>query len=199
MKKNRMMRVAVMLLALTLMTSCFVGGTFAKYVSTASGSDTATVADWNIQFKANDGAGQQLQYTNAVTVDLFATIKDSNGSDNETDISSGRLIAPGTSGSFKFSIENDSEVTARYKIDYTVTESVDIPIEFSVDHGTNWVNNLADVDWQELAIGSGAVEVTIQWRWAFGDGSTDEADTTLGLAGDATVTVKIEIIAEQVD
>ena len=32
MKKNRTMRVAALLLALTLMTSCFVGGTFAKYM-----------------------------------------------------------------------------------------------------------------------------------------------------------------------
>ena len=52
MKKNRLMRIAALLLVLTLATSCFVGGTFAKYTSTATGSDTATVAKWDIQLKA---------------------------------------------------------------------------------------------------------------------------------------------------
>ena len=48
MKKNIMMRVASALLIAVLLTTCAISGTFAKYVSTASGSDTARVG--NIDF-----------------------------------------------------------------------------------------------------------------------------------------------------
>ena len=41
MKKTKLMRAALLLLVLTLITSCFVGGTFAKYTTSAEGSDTA--------------------------------------------------------------------------------------------------------------------------------------------------------------
>lgn len=44
MRKNKAMRTAALLLVLVLMTSCFVGGTFAKYTTTASGSESARVA-----------------------------------------------------------------------------------------------------------------------------------------------------------
>lgn len=38
------MRAAVLMLALVLITSCFVGGTFAKYVTSGTGGDNAKVA-----------------------------------------------------------------------------------------------------------------------------------------------------------
>ncbi|MFR0985955.1 MAG: hypothetical protein ACLSFZ_04975 [Frisingicoccus sp.] len=44
MKKNRMMRLASSLLVLTLLTTCVISGTFAKYTTQAGGSDTARVA-----------------------------------------------------------------------------------------------------------------------------------------------------------
>ena len=46
MKKTKFMRAALLLLVLTLITSCFVGGTFAKYTTSANGSDSARVAKW---------------------------------------------------------------------------------------------------------------------------------------------------------
>ena len=48
MKKNWTMRVALLIVALTLITSCFVGGTFAKYVTGASYEDTARVAKFGV-------------------------------------------------------------------------------------------------------------------------------------------------------
>ena len=43
-KKNRTLRAAVLMLALVLITSCFVGGTFAKYVTSGDAGDNARVA-----------------------------------------------------------------------------------------------------------------------------------------------------------
>ena len=49
MKKNRMMRLASILLVLVLMTSSVVGGTFAKYTTSVEGYDTARVAKWGFE------------------------------------------------------------------------------------------------------------------------------------------------------
>ena len=47
------MRVAGLLLALVLVTSCFVGGTFAKYVTSGDSTDSARVAKFGVTVKAN--------------------------------------------------------------------------------------------------------------------------------------------------
>lgn len=53
MKKNRMLRMASALLILTLLTTSVIGGTFAKYVSEGSVSDTARVAKWGVEIKTS--------------------------------------------------------------------------------------------------------------------------------------------------
>lgn len=60
MEKNRMMRLASALLILTLLTTCMISGTFAKYTTQATGEDTARVAKWGV--------------TVNVTSDLFGNI-----------------------------------------------------------------------------------------------------------------------------
>lgn len=63
MKKNRMLRMASALLILTLLTTSVIGGTFAKYVSTGSVSDTARVAKWGVEIKTSG-----TLYSNAYAV-----------------------------------------------------------------------------------------------------------------------------------
>ena len=53
MKKNKMMRIASVLLVLTLISTCAISGTFAKYVTKAEGSDSARVAKWGIVVEVN--------------------------------------------------------------------------------------------------------------------------------------------------
>lgn len=48
MKKNWTMKAAALMLALTMITACFVGSTFAKYVTKAEGEDSARVAKWGV-------------------------------------------------------------------------------------------------------------------------------------------------------
>ena len=52
-RKNHTLKLAGILLALVLVTSCFVGGTFAKYVTTGTGSDSARVAKFGVTVTAN--------------------------------------------------------------------------------------------------------------------------------------------------
>ena len=44
MKKNKMMRIASALLVAVILTTCAISGTFAKYVTSTPGSDSARVA-----------------------------------------------------------------------------------------------------------------------------------------------------------
>ena len=198
-KRSSMMVRLVAVLAVTMMfTMCLVGGTFAKYTSSGTGTDTATVAKWSFKVDETD-----IATTDTFTFDLFKTIKDSDGINNETEMNpvDGSIIAPGTQGSFDLVLTNASQVTAQYAIDYTVTNNNDIPVKFSVDGGTTWTNDLADVaasDSTKLAANSGTTTIKVQWKWAF-DGSDDSFDTALGIGGNAVLTVKAEVTATQVD
>ena len=46
MRKNKFMRAASGLLVAVLLTTCVISGTFAKYTSTSTGTDSARVARW---------------------------------------------------------------------------------------------------------------------------------------------------------
>lgn len=205
MKKNKMMRLASVLLVLCLLTTSVISGTFAKYTSEATASDDARVARW--AFKVGDA---NIAKSETITFDLFQTIYDTDGS-AETDVQNklgdGKtVIAPGTSGYFEIKLQNTSEVTANYAIDYTVTNNIGAHIQFSVDNGATWTDDLADVavsDETTLAIGSGVETIKVMWKWAYEsttDTNWDADDTTLGIAEDlATLTVAAKITATQVD
>ena len=197
-RSSMMVRLVAVLAVVMMFTMCFVGGTFAKYTSSGTGTDSATVAKWSFKVGETD-----IATTDTFTFDLFKTIKDSDGINNETEMNpvDGSIIAPGTQGSFDLVLKNESQVTAQYAIDYTVTNNNDIPVKFSVDGGTTWTNDLADVaasDSTKLAANSGTTTIKVQWKWDF-NGSDDSFDTALGIGGNAVLTVKAEVTATQVD
>lgn len=174
-KRSIMIRVMAVLSVVMMFTICFVGGTFAKYTSSGSNSDSATVAKWSFKVGETD-----IATSNSFKFDLFDTVKDTGGA-NETDINPAdrSIIAPGTQGSFALVLTNASQVTAQYAIDYTVTNTNNIPVEFSVD-GTHWSSELTDVtasDETKLAANSGTTTITVQWRWVF-ENYTKVADTS---------------------
>lgn len=187
----------VAVLAVTMMfTMCFVGGTFAKYTSSATSTDSATVAKWSFKVGETD-----IATSDTFTFDLFKTVKDTGGAD-EADINpaGGSIIAPGTQGSFDLVLTNASQVTAQYAIDYTVTNTGNIPVKFSVDGGNTWTDTLNDVvasDETTLTVGSEAKTITVQWKWDFN--GNDTTDTTLGKDGTATLEVLAKVTATQVD
>ncbi|MBQ9011592.1 MAG: hypothetical protein IJ093_02975 [Bacilli bacterium] len=195
MRKFNSMRMAAVMFVAVLLTTCTISGTFAKYTSSSTGSDQARVAKWDI--KLNNGA-----WSDTVSFDLF--------SKTYTNVSaSEKVVAPGTEGEFTFTVKNDSEVTAKYSVDLALTNANNIPLEFSVNGGayqTPTGNKLTLATDDQLAIGSTAKTVTVAWRWVYeADGNeaavaaADATDTTLGLAGTATVKVDATIVATQVD
>ena len=104
-KTGKTMRVAGLLLALVLVTSCFVGGTFAKYVTSGTGADHAKVAH--------------------ETGDIFASTYDQiEGKDDTVVVTGGKykVIAPGTQK------ENAAVVTL------SGTPEVAVRVTYNADH-----------------------------------------------------------------
>ena len=108
-KKNRTWRAAALLLALTLVTSCFVGGTFAKYTTTGEATDTARVAKFGVTVEAS-GSLFDKTYVNADsgnTPGSGTLTVNSSGGDGDN------VLAPGTQSSAEgltFSVTGNPEV-----------------------------------------------------------------------------------------
>ena len=112
-KKNWTLRAAVLMFALVLITSCFVGGTFAKYVTSGSGTDSARVAKFGVTVTANGDVFAKEYDTNDQTV--VGTIA-------KSVISTDKVVAPGTTSNGDFvaaTITGTPEVAVRvsYKLD----------------------------------------------------------------------------------
>ena len=111
MKKNTMMRLASALLVLVLLTTCAISGTFAKYVTTNEGSDTAQVAKFGVAINVADDLGMfKTQYD-----------KEDNAYEGTLSVKAEgdyRLVAPGTKGQMSFTITGKPEVATRVSIEF---------------------------------------------------------------------------------
>lgn len=202
---NKLAKVTALMLLVVMIGLILVAGTYAKYTTTVSGSDTAVVAKFSV------GAN-----TSNETFDLFGTtvIDDDATTSDSSDVASNR-IAPGTGGKFNILLTNASEVAVNYTLNIEETENTsNIPIEYSVDGSTyvtaEQLSQQANASGR-LEIGSTTQQsksVTIYWRWAFEGTSsdnyqatqTDSTDTTLGTMGTApTIKVSASTVFTQVD
>lgn len=178
-KKNWVLRVACLALVFTLISTCLLGGTLAKYTTTNQGSDKARVAKWGVQvgFDANSAGCFQTEYE-TVTIDTF----DNNGDPIELSVESStaeNVIAPGTDGSFTFSItgtpevaveiyfsatgsltgtweaptsETDPTLTSYTPVTWTLEKDGD-PIDYATETGTSGLAGLIEYlnDYAEIA------------------------------------------------
>jgi len=188
---NKVLKIAVVLLITAMLTGVLVSNTLAKYTTSFSGSDTARVARFEVTTTGfNEGA-----------VDLFDFTYGSAVTSTEN------VLAPGTSGSIELVFANASEVSvAVSSLTLSETNAAGVPIEYSVDN-TNFYaagdaaldSALASVLSETLAPGESTSAVSVYWRWVFSSGAAqDAADTALGLAGTAQVTVTLSVKADQV-
>ncbi len=198
MTKNRSMRLAVLVLALALITCCFVGSTFAKYTSTASGSDTVSVAKWAVKAGASGAEASITGDDPEVTFDLFATINDTDDN-TETDVVAEK-IAPGTKGSFTLSVVNESEVTVDYVMTFDFSDFDELPITFKVA-GQEATTANGTLDYDGKTDGTTSATVLVEWEWVIGDGSTDSTDTTIGINADSyqNLEASVELVVNQKD
>ncbi len=112
MKKNKMMRLASVLLVLTLLSTSVISGTFAKYVTTDNGTDSARVAHWGVQITPD---GTLFEKTYATTNTATYSGPNSVVSSDTWDV-----IAPGTDGQpTTIALSGTPEVA--YKVEFTPT------------------------------------------------------------------------------
>lgn len=208
MKKNKMMRIASVLLVAVLMTTCAISGTFAKYVTASSASDSARVAYWGFN-------GTTFAIDN-----LFSATYTNVASNDSKDV-----IAPGTSGSatFSFKPQNATAPEVAYKITVSTTGSTcadDIAanenIQWKLDNGTwgTFAAMLSAIDalsTETITAGTfdtnwGAESThTVSWQWLINENSNATNEQNIkdtALANKTTldnVTLVISIVAEQVD
>lgn len=201
MKNNKLAKFMALVLLVTLLAVILVSGTYAKYTTSATGSDSATVARWNITLNGED-ISKGTQKT--LKLGLFDTINDTDFTSEDSDVTAGK-IAPGTTGKFEIAkLINNSDVNAQYKITYSIDNNNNIPLEFSKDQ------NAADSEWKSLSEFSmndfvalakdsteGVSTGTIYWRWKF-ERNDDSADTDFGI-NTPKVVVTATITVEQVD
>ena len=178
-------RLSALTLALTLITTCLMGGTLAKYTSTVEGSGKATVAKWQIKFTAN---------SETKTANFEFDLTDTGT--NSSNVAS-KKVAPNSTGSIPIEIDADgSDVAA--KLSYTIdkTNIGGLPIKFYSDEACT--TELASLT-EEKEIDAGAtgdaakLNKTIYWKWV---STGDAADTALGIAA-GEKTIKITLKAEQ--
>jgi len=113
MKKNRIMRVFSVLLALTLISTCAISGTFAKYVTKAEGEDAARVAKWGILVSVNGNKAFDTQYKTD-DEDAKTEIEYSVVSSNKD-----KVVAPGTTNPepvLSGNVKGTPEVATRYTL-----------------------------------------------------------------------------------
>lgn len=123
--KNKMMRIASILLVATLLTTCAISGTFAKYVTKVSGEDTARVAKWGIVLDiASDGIFAE-KYAASDAKYLAAEGKYS----VESSVEGEKVVAPGTNSkevgtTLVASVKGTPEVATRYTLTGSVEDIV---------------------------------------------------------------------------
>lgn len=114
MKKNKMMRIASVLLVAVLLSTCAISGTFAKYTTQDSANDVARVAKWGVSLQVI-GSLYGKAYKNGIVAnnDSSITVIASDATTASDDV-----VAPGTKNEngFKFSLTGSPEVSSQTKV-----------------------------------------------------------------------------------
>ena len=134
MKKNKTLRIALVLCVLAIFCACLVGSTFAKYVTGSDTKDTARVSKWGVTVTYEDlddaddvtfSKQYAIEDTNASTAGITLAVKseDKNGNSDASD--DDNMVAPGTEDAgFKFTIAGTPEVATKVDIHMTVNKDI---------------------------------------------------------------------------
>lgn len=198
MKGSKLPKLAALLLVLTLATTCFVSGTFAKYVSEGEGEDAARVAKWGVKveiagdgFKTTYGKDEVNANVDGPTVVSSTTEK---------------VVAPG--GEFYCPLVFTIGDTKINGLDYSSTTaggegSFESAIKTAIQNATT---KEYEAGTDLSAAGEG---ITYSWTWPFQNATgtatnpDDELDTLLGdnaaNGQPATISITVTTTVTQID
>ena len=225
MKKNTMMRVASALLVAVLLSTCAISGTFAKYTTTQTGSDSARVAKFGVTITANGSTFAEEYETddNNVKSTIAKSVVNAGGVDDKN------LVAPGTKGEMvKMVLAGTPEVAVNVKYEATLNMAgweVDgatyCPIIFTVN-GNDFYIGQTDIDDtddlaaavvaaingysknygpnQDLSKEADVATPDVSWRWEYEKDTltfqNDENDTALGDEAATGTAATLELIVK---
>ena len=212
MKKNKFLKIASGLLMLVLITCCAVSGTFAKYVTSMEGSDSATVAKWNVKITQTTNIDEAFKSTYTKDSDdaKYSAIVNSVVGDTDR-------VAPGTTGSVTITLQGTPEVAFELAFEMTGTDNIKYsngvyPIKWSLTKNDAPVDGATNITLAEMIEKVNALSAVcdagtpcdakyvLSWSWAyFVDEATDKLDTELGDAGTATIAFTLKVTATQID
>lgn len=223
-KKNVTLRAAAVLFALALITSCFVGGTFAKYVTDGKGSDKARVAKFGVTVTANGTMfAEQYDTDKEAKTVVSSRVGVAEGKKDN-------VVAPGTSGkmvSMKLSGQPEVDVHVNYAPTVTLSDNwkdkdnnfycplqikvngimidghrftdkqqfVDEIVKAIVNHQKNNVVYKAGTDLSTDTVGDNAL--TISWAWPFETATSDDPTPETAAAEKAANNVKDTYLGDQ--
>lgn len=176
MKKNKMMRIASVLLVAVLLSTCAISGTFAKYTTSVNSKDNARVAYWG------------FQTSNSMDLDGFfdAAYDIVGDSKKVASVDGADVIAPGTTSSATFAFAWDEEVSAYGsnvavtgpEVAYTFTITVDTVCDNLIKNNKNILWKLDTGEWGTFD----ALVASIKALSGEADGSADYQPNTLPAA-----------------
>ena len=226
MKKNKMMRLAAFLLVAVLVSTSGVSGTYAKYVTEGSGTDSARVAKWGVTVTANGSTfAKEYKKDDAVFTETNSVISTDN------------VVAPGTKGDMaSMVLAGTPEVAVRvsYEGKFDISDNwldrdgnfyCPLVITINADKANKVVfdgraytsaadfelsvNNAIGAYSKDYPAGTtlsglGADALDISWEWPFSTSAeNDVKDTDLGnqasIGNFATVTVAVTTTVTQID
>ena len=139
-RSNNGKRIVLIMLAILLIAAIAFGAyTYSKYVTSKDGSTSAPVAKWGftVTMQPGDADGDIFGFSQYYSADGTAA----NAAADIIDGANGNVVAPGTKGSFTFSVDGTAEVQAKITADLTVTNDVAIVMEKSGETTTNFTYN----------------------------------------------------------
>ena len=111
MKTNTMMRVASVLLVAVLLSTCAIAGTYAKYTTSQTGSDSARVAKWGVNINAGGAMFATSEAGSTVTKTVLSSDTDN-------------VVAPGMTGNMA-AIEISGSPEVAVKVTHVATVTVE--------------------------------------------------------------------------
>lgn len=132
MKKNKMLRIASILLVVTLLSTCVISGTFAKYVTKAEGEDHARVAKWGVVLDITGDSAfsdvYEAEDETYVNAGGEYSVKANEAYDFDEDGEIDKLVAPGTKmDGLVATVYGQPEVAARYTLEGSGIKDICLP------------------------------------------------------------------------
>ncbi len=210
-----MLRVASVLLIAVLMSTCAISGTFAKYVTSASVTDSARVAKWGVTIEPSSGVGT------AFAEEYGDTVK--------TGVTGEKVVAPGTTGNLagvtikgkpevKVQVAHTGSITLTgWEVDNAYYCPLIITVNSTVFNGKDYSDltsfqSAVNAAISALSTGTATYDANtdletistantlITWEWPFyTSAENDVKDTKLGDAATAKIEISMTTTVTQID